>query len=207
MIFSSATYVRVTAQSPPNKGLQLPPASLGIRGSGSLLAFSFSSFGEAGQRWLVQLKPDPLAGAKRARSLELIQRMRAPEGTRIILGVPAKPMPSEISAAITAVVESTPGITEAHLPLFEAPGVLDQPAQVLVFATSPGVSVEAVLSALEASLASALPPGHHIDVWPESSDSEMLNAVRDVGCEIFRVSPVASSEPRKRPWWRFWGAG
>jgi hypothetical protein len=32
--------------------------------SGSLLAVNFCGFGEAGQRWLAQLKPDPLDGGK-----------------------------------------------------------------------------------------------------------------------------------------------
>jgi hypothetical protein len=34
--------------------------------SGSLSAFNFFGFGEAGQRWLVQLKPDPLGSVKRS---------------------------------------------------------------------------------------------------------------------------------------------
>jgi len=42
--------------------LQLTPASWLVPGSGSLLALNFCGFGEAGQRWLAQLKPDPLGG-------------------------------------------------------------------------------------------------------------------------------------------------
>jgi hypothetical protein len=62
---------------PPNKGLQLTPASLGVPVSGSLLASKLIGFGEAGQRWLAQLKPDPLAGLSETKQHEC-RRMGVP---------------------------------------------------------------------------------------------------------------------------------
>jgi protein-S-isoprenylcysteine O-methyltransferase Ste14 len=49
--------------APPNTGLRLPPASSAFP---SLVASrtQLRGFGEAGQRWLAQLKPDPLGGRK-----------------------------------------------------------------------------------------------------------------------------------------------
>jgi hypothetical protein len=133
--------------------------------------------------------------------------LQVPKGTQIFIGAPAKPMPREVSAAIAEVVASTPGIAEAHLPQFFAPGVLEQPAQVLVIATSPNASVDAVVSVLGAGLANALPPGHHLDVWPQILGSQLLNEVRAAGCEIFRTRTASSAASSKKPWWRFWGAG
>jgi hypothetical protein len=42
------------------QGLAADTSQLGVSGSGSLLAFNFCGFGEACQRRLAQLKPDPL---------------------------------------------------------------------------------------------------------------------------------------------------
>ncbi len=41
------------------QGLAAATSQPGVPGSGSLLASNLHGFGEAGQRWLVQLKPDP----------------------------------------------------------------------------------------------------------------------------------------------------
>jgi len=41
-------------------------SQLGVSVSGSLLASTFCGFGEAGRRWLAQLKPDPLGGPRGA---------------------------------------------------------------------------------------------------------------------------------------------
>jgi len=46
------------------QGLAADTSQLSVPVSGSLLASNFYDFGGAGQRWLAQLKPDPLAGAK-----------------------------------------------------------------------------------------------------------------------------------------------
>jgi mannose-6-phosphate isomerase-like protein (cupin superfamily) len=47
----------------PNKGLRSDTSQLGLPRSGSLPAFNLGGFGEAGQHWLAELKPDPLGGA------------------------------------------------------------------------------------------------------------------------------------------------
>jgi hypothetical protein len=44
------------------EGLAADTSQLGVPESGSVLASKLRSFGEAGQRWLAQLKPDPLDG-------------------------------------------------------------------------------------------------------------------------------------------------
>ena len=49
------------------EGLAADTSQLGVSGSGSLLAFTSCGFGAAGQRWLVQLKPDPLDRADKER--------------------------------------------------------------------------------------------------------------------------------------------
>jgi hypothetical protein len=52
------------------RGLAADNRQLGVPGSGSLLAFNFRGFGEASQRWLAQLKPDPLCGTPGSCRLE-----------------------------------------------------------------------------------------------------------------------------------------
>jgi len=50
--------------------LPIPSSQLDVSESGSLLASNLCGFGGTGQRWLAQLKPDPLdrVGPSRARS-------------------------------------------------------------------------------------------------------------------------------------------
>jgi hypothetical protein len=120
-------------------------------------------------------------------------------GTQILIGAPARPMPSAQSAAIAGMLAKVPGVVEAHLPQVYAPGAMNEPAQVLVVVLRPGVDTEATLHAINCDLARLLTEDSHLDIFPVASDSGILKDVRAVGCRIL-------GEARDfKPWWKFWG--
>ncbi|HEX8162689.1 MAG TPA: enhanced serine sensitivity protein SseB C-terminal domain-containing protein [Pyrinomonadaceae bacterium] len=120
-------------------------------------------------------------------------------GTQILIGAPARPMPSAQSAAIAAVLAKVPGVVEAHLPQVYAPGAMTEPAQVLVVVLGPGADADATLDAINCDLARLLTEDSRLDIFPVASDSGILKDVRAVGCRIL-------GEARgPKPWWRFWG--
>jgi hypothetical protein len=120
-------------------------------------------------------------------------------GTQILIGAPARPMPSAQSAAIAGMLAKVPGVVEAHLPQVYAPGAMTEPAQVLVVVLSPGADADATLDAINCDLARLLTEDSHLDIFPVANDSGILKDVRAVGCRIL-------GEPRgAKPWWKFWG--
>jgi hypothetical protein len=120
-------------------------------------------------------------------------------GTQILIGAPARPMPSAQSAAIAGMLAKVPGVVEAHLPQVYAPGAMDEPAQVLVVVLGRGVDMEATLHAINCDLARLLTEDSRLDIFPVASDSGILKDVRAVGCQILGEQHVA------KPWWKFWG--
>jgi len=134
-----------------------------------------------------------------------VKPLNVPKGSRVLLGSPAKPMPSEVSTAIARAVAAVSGISEAHLPQCFVPGVMAAPAQILAITTTAGSATDVVLSGLEKALSLNLPAGHQLDVWPLAPNSEVLADVRAAGCQIFSATQPATGA-QKRPWWRFWGA-
>jgi hypothetical protein len=119
-------------------------------------------------------------------------------GTQILIGAPARPMPSAQSAAIADMLAKVPGVVEAHLPQVYAPGAIDEPAQVLVVVLRPGADAEATLHEINCDLARLLTEDSRLDILPVASDSGMLRDVRAVGCQILGEQRGA------KPWWRFW---
>ena len=120
-------------------------------------------------------------------------------GTQILIGAPARPMPSAQSAAIAAVLAKVPGVVEAHLPQVYAPGAMDEPAQVLVVVLRPGADTDATLHAINCDLARLLTEDSRLDIFPVAGDSGMLRDVRAVGCQIL------GEKRGEKPWWKFWG--
>ena len=121
-------------------------------------------------------------------------------GTQILIGAPARPMPSAQSAAIAAMLAKVPGVVEAHLPQVYAPGAMTEPAQVLVVVLRPGADADATLEAINCDLARLLTEDSRLDIFPVSSDSGILKDVRAVGCRILGEARDA------KPWWKFWGS-
>jgi hypothetical protein len=119
-------------------------------------------------------------------------------GTQILIGAPARPMPSAQSAAIAAMLAKVPGVVEAHLPQVYAPGAMDEPAQVLVVVLGPGADADATLDAINCDLARLLTEDSRLDIFPVTSDSGILKDVRAVGCRILGDARDA------KPWWKFW---
>jgi hypothetical protein len=121
-------------------------------------------------------------------------------GTQILIGAPARPMPSAQSAAIAALLAKVPGVVEAHLPQVYAPGAMSEPAQVLVVVLRPGADADATLDAINCDLARLLTEDSRLDIFPVAGDSGILKDVRAVGCRILGDTRDA------KPWWKFWGA-
>jgi hypothetical protein len=120
-------------------------------------------------------------------------------GTQILIGAPARPMPSAQSAAIAAVLAGVPGVVEAHLPQVYAPGAMNEPAQVLVVVLSRDADADATLHAINCDLARLLTEDSRLDIFPVTGDSGILRDVRAVGCRILGDARDA------KPWWKFWG--
>ena len=121
-------------------------------------------------------------------------------GTQILIGAPARPMPSAQSAAIADMLAKVPGVVEAHLPQVYAPGAMTEPAQVLVVVLRPGADADATLHAINCDLARLLTEDTRLDIFPVAGDSGMLRDVRAVGCRILGEAHGA------KPWWKFWGS-
>ena len=119
-------------------------------------------------------------------------------GTQVLIGAPAVPMPRAQSAAVADML-SRLGVAEAHLPQCFVPGLMERAAQVLVLVVREGADVEALMHEVGCRLAQMLPEGERLDVWPMTEATGALRDVRAAGCRIL------GTEPRRRPWWRFWG--
>jgi hypothetical protein len=114
----------------------------------------------------------------------MIEPLRIPAGTVVLIGAPAEPMPRERASALAEMVSQIDGIQEAHLPQCFAVGVMTSPAQVLALVLAPGAEEPAVLAEVGAALAAILPQGQHLDVWPMAPGDGLLENVRSAGCRI-----------------------
>lgn len=108
-----------------------------------------------------------------------------PAGSKVIVGKPRVPMAAMVSAAVEALVDSTAGIQEAHLPMCFVSGLMDAPALVLVLVLAPSADLRTVLDKVGPGIVHLLPPGQSLDVWPlRPDDSSLLPAVRNANCGI-----------------------
>jgi hypothetical protein len=123
--------------------------------------------------------------------------LKVPAGAKILLGAPARPMPRERSDAISNLVASIGGITEAHLPQCFLAGAMQAPAQVLVVVVDPNADQEAVLNGIGAGLSRILGTGETLDVLPIKLSNAILENVRGAGCRILNTK-------QRRRWWKFW---
>ncbi|MCA1817508.1 MAG: hypothetical protein LC746_14160 [Acidobacteria bacterium] len=119
-------------------------------------------------------------------------------GTQVLIAAPANPMPAAQSAAIADALSRVAGVEEAHLPYCFIPGVMDEPAQVLVVVTSGGRGTEEILHDVNCALARLLTEDTRLDIIPLTGGSGMLKSVRAVGCQILGARRGA------RPWWKVW---
>jgi hypothetical protein len=120
-------------------------------------------------------------------------------GSQLYVGRPARPMPQQLSQAISELVAGTKGIQEAHLPQVFVKDTMEAPAQVLIVVIDPSAPRDQVLQGVAASLRRLLPKGAYLDIWPLDPSDETLLLVRQANCRIlYRELKVT------RPWWRFW---
>jgi SseB protein C-terminal domain len=104
-------------------------------------------------------------------------------GTKLFFGAPAQPMASNLAAAISNVVASIRGISEAHLPQCFIEG--DTAArQVLVVVVPAQTDIPAIARELGPALKSALPAGVFIDMLP-FRETAVPAGVREARCQIY----------------------
>ncbi|MDT7602481.1 MAG: hypothetical protein QOF61_478 [Acidobacteriota bacterium] len=120
-------------------------------------------------------------------------------GTQILIAAPSHPMPVAQSAAIADMLSKVAGVVEAHLPYCFVPGVMSEPAQVLVLVIERGRQAEEILHAVNCQLAQLLTEDSRLDIFPLTPESGMLKGVRAVGCQILGAKAGA------KRWWKFWG--
>jgi hypothetical protein len=113
-----------------------------------------------------------------------MDELKIPAGTSLFIGAPARPMERRLSTAVGKLTASIDGIIEAHLPQMFAPGVMEEPAQVLVIVMRDEADLKAVIDRVGGGLAVLLPPGRNLDVWPIPIGHAMLDEIRRTGCQI-----------------------
>lgn len=102
--------------------------------------------------------------------------MKIAAGTEVYIGPPAKPIPKQISDAISAGLSQIPGIVEAHLPMVFAAGHIDPAAQVLVVVLKENTaSAQAKIADV---LRVVLPENSHMDVMESHSGDPLLHTIR-----------------------------
>ena len=102
----------------------------------------------------------------------------------MFLGAPADPLPRGITLTIAGAVSRWLGVIEAHLPQCYAPGVIDDPAQILVLVVRQGEAVRNLVARAGRELGNILPDGTHLDMWVIGADDKFLPIVREAGCRI-----------------------
>jgi hypothetical protein len=110
--------------------------------------------------------------------------MKIPAGTKMLIGPPAKPMPSERREGIRRAVTGIPGIAEAHLPHCYAKGFVDPPAQILVLVLATEAEDSIVVSEVERRLATFLAAGISLDIFPLHDNASVLPSIRSAGCML-----------------------
>jgi len=113
-----------------------------------------------------------------------MQTMSIPAGTAVFLGAPANPIDGSITEALSVFLSAIDGISEAHLPQCYVTGIVDPPAQILVVVPASPQSLDEALAELDRGLANVLPLSKVLDVWPIPADHELLEDVRDAGCQL-----------------------
>ena len=126
--------------------------------------------------------------------------LNIPAGAAVFLGRPAKPMAQELSDSIAQMVRGIAGIREAYLPQCFVKTIVEPPAQVLVLVLDVSADQSRLLDSVGQGLASILPQGMHLDVWPMSDRDSLLNNVRETRMHVHCQPP-----PVRKPWWRIFG--
>ncbi len=100
------------------------------------------------------------------------------EGAEVYIGRPRNPLGDDHVKSIGRLVRGLPRLREAHLPQLFVPGLMQQPAQVLVIGTDadPAELAEAV-GRLQALVAEKT--GQVLDVLPLSNGSPLWTDIRN----------------------------
>jgi hypothetical protein len=104
-------------------------------------------------------------------------------GSQIYFGEPANPMPRALSDSIAALMRTTPGVAEAHLPQCYIEGAKTA-NQILAVVPHPDVDLKHLLDAIGRGLTSIIPSGQSLDVLPLAAGAPELETIRSVGCKL-----------------------
>lgn len=109
------------------------------------------------------------------------------------MGKPARPLPDSILRQIGSALSMIHGITEAHLPMCHAHGVMQEPALVLIIGLRRGAERESIMPLVSEAIRPAPPIVGHLDIWPVDEVDQMLKMARTSGCELFAANGGPSS--------------
>lgn len=131
-----------------------------------------------------------------------VQRLDVPEGTPVLLGPPAAPMPAETAEAIARAVTKLDDVLEAHLPQCFVLNMMERPAQVLFLIVEPGAEGEPMTRAIDRALRPVDLEGGHLDIWIAHPGDSWHQQLQRLSCQLVRAADDYPEEAP--PWWKFW---
>ena len=120
-----------------------------------------------------------------------VEVLAIPVGTRVLIGTPAHHYPHLSKETLSRIVALCDGISEAHLPLVQAVGVMAEPRHVLVVVPSAPEDSERVVAVVGASLIAGLGQEEHLDMWVLKASDPLLLQVREARCQLW-ARPTAT---------------
>jgi hypothetical protein len=124
------------------------------------------------------------------------QKWRAAQGSAVLIGRPAHPLPEERLALLRGGIQRFDDILFAYIPKLYIKGRIDPPRQVcyLVLRDSACGRVEAVMQSIAPLVQRACPPGEFIDLFPVFKADNLLATVVRTGCVLCINDKVAHDE-------------
>ena len=125
----------------------------------------------------------------------MFNKWKAYAGTRLLVGAPAKPMPTDREDKLRSIVHTFPQALFAYVPQIYMRGKIDPPAQVvyLVLRDEARPDLNQIMRSVVSLINVALPAGDFIDVLPVFTNDRLLPAVITSGCVLAINEPENGS--------------
>lgn len=111
--------------------------------------------------------------------------LEIPAGAHVYLGAPANPMSQESVELLHSLVSEESAVIEAHIPQCYIPTMMTEPRQVLFIMCKSRNRAEQAGLSLTRHLTEAILLGGTIDIFPLTIQHELVNTVRNAGCQIY----------------------
>lgn len=107
-----------------------------------------------------------------------------PADAQVLIGRPAIPPSDGLVEQIRAIVASTPGCLEAHLPQVFAIGAMPAPRLALVVVTDPTRDEQEIAAQLNRQMAAISSDEPPFDLWMLGPSDSLMRAIRDARCRL-----------------------